>query len=192
MIDIRQLIWGFEGSFENGPLTLNCDVGIHHLQGANGSGKTTLFRVLCNEIMPLSGSFSIAGHSRGIELRKRVSFVPASPDIPGFLTAGQAVAFVAGLREARSWPAKDLADELGISLNQTMATASSGQARKIQLLSSLAGEPPVLLLDETFAHLDTQSAAVLVRWLEKRRSSHCIVISGHGDLPITPDTKVAV
>ena len=185
-------MWGFRGVFENGPLTLKLGPGIHHLRGANGSGKTTLLRVLCTEILPLSGAFSVRGLESGVELRKRVSFVPASPDIPGFLTAGQAVAFSAGLRGITDWPAEELAAELEISLQQPVGTASSGQARKIQLLTGLVGDPPVLLLDETFAHLDTHAADVLVSWLENRRSKQLIIISGHGHLPLPADGFIDV
>jgi ABC-2 type transport system ATP-binding protein len=121
------------------------------------------------------------------DARRRISFVPAIPELSGFLTVAEAWRLLAALRGAPTWDGAALADSLGLDPTRRLDQLSVGQRRKAELIAGLAGDPAVLLLDEPFAPLDTGSAARLAAHLDTLRGSHLLVVTGHGALPIAAD-----
>jgi ATPase subunit of ABC transporter with duplicated ATPase domains len=73
-----------------------------------------------------------------------------------------------------------------------LAAASAGQRRKAELICGLAGEPDVLLLDETFAHLDGESIELLAGWITEWATSRLILLTHHGELPVSADALLHV
>lgn len=177
-----------------GPLSVELRPGVHHLRGENGSGKTTLLRVLCADLAPTSGRVVLDGEapSASAATRRRISFLPAVPELPGFLTVREAWALFAALRDAPSWSGAGLARQLSLDPSRRLDTLSVGQRKKAELLAALAGDPDVLLLDEVFAPLDTRSAEVVAALLEAARGSKIIVMTGHGALGIGADSEVGL
>jgi hypothetical protein len=77
-------------------------------------------------------------------------------------------------------------------LSVVAPNASAGQRRKAELVCGLAGDPPVLLLDETFAHLDHQGCARPQDWLAEWSRSRLIVLTHHGGAPVSVSATLAV
>jgi ABC-2 type transport system ATP-binding protein len=66
---------------------------IFGLLGSNGAGKTTIIRALTGHLHPTSGTVSILGKNPWQLLeseRQRISYVPDSIDLPGWMSASQA------------------------------------------------------------------------------------------------------
>ena len=104
----------------------------------------------------------------------------------------EAYQFTAGLRGASDWDGESRCADLRLDPALPLASASAGQRRKAELICGLAADPEVLLLDETFAHLDQESCALLVAWIAEWRVSRLILLTHHGELPMTADDVLHV
>ena len=180
----------FPTGFVAGPLDLDLGPGIAWLQGDNGTGKTTLLRALCGELRPTAGEVRICGADphRDPLTRRHVGFLPTTLDTPEYLRVDEAWQTVAALRRAPDWDGHALRDALDLPGRLRVGHASAGQRRKIELLCALAGEPPVLLLDEPFAHVDAATIAWLVAALEGWRGERVVLLTSHEPhLPVAAD-----
>ena len=128
------------------------------LLGANGAGKTTLLRALIAAAPIRSGSVQLGDldvRRRPGRARRRIGFVPDQLDLPGWMTAKEALGFVgahhACFDDSR---ARSLLDAFGIDPSARVGELSRGQGVLVMLAAALCQEPEVLLLDEPFANLD--------------------------------------
>ena len=132
------------------------------LLGTNGAGKTTLFKLLVGLDRPDAGRLSVAGVSPadGVDVRRRVGFLPEQAGFPDVLTGREVLAFHARMRGV---PAPERADRVAETLatvgladaaDRAVGGYSNGMNRRLGLASALVAEPAVLLLDEPTAGLD--------------------------------------
>ena len=69
------------------------------LLGENGAGKTTAIRILLGLLEPDAGTAQVLGldsRKQGIEIRRRVGYVPDQPALYDWMTVEEAGWFVAG------------------------------------------------------------------------------------------------
>lgn len=144
--------------------------------GRNGSGKTSLARVMAGLVAPSSGQVRIAGvdvaRDRKAALR-HVGILFQNPDHQIiFPTVEEEIAF--GLTQmglTKSQVSMRVSDILMQFDKSHWAAAaihqlSQGQRQLVCLMSVLAMEPQVIILDEPFAGLDIPTALHLQRVLE--------------------------
>jgi len=134
------------------------------LIGANGSGKSSLLRLAHGLALPMRGSVTTVGLNTAThrkQIPSRVGFLFQNPDRQIiFPTVGEEIAFGfqergdprrEAMRQALAWLARferaDWADRVVHDL-------SEGQKQLVCLISVLALEPSLILLDEPFASLD--------------------------------------
>lgn len=157
------------------------------LCGASGSGKSTLAYLL-NGLIPhhfegeLSGSVTVAGRDSAsvpvASFLDRVGLVLQNSDAQLFnSTVEGEIAY--GL-ESLGWPAATIferldqvARQLRIEslLERSPQSLSGGEKRLVALASVLAMDPPILVLDEPFSHLDPATAERLRAALRRLRAS---------------------
>lgn len=176
-------------AFSVGPVTLSLGPGVHHLRGPNGAGKSTLLRCLCGGLRLSAGSVQICGQDIGeVSARARVALLPGRPSLPPFLSIDEAWQLLAGLRGAPTWDGRPYREALGLPGGLRLAAASDGQARKAELVASLAGDPPVLLLDEPLALMDAATLDTLKAWVEIWRRDRVVLATSHEPLPWPVDS----
>ena len=125
--------------------------------GPNGSGKTTTIRLLLNLLQPTSGSATVLGmdvvrHSVGV---RRVCGVVASE--PAFYESLSGRAHLALLQSHHfegGQRGDELAERLGLDLDQPVKAYSHGTRQKLAIVQALAHRPAVLILDEPTTGLD--------------------------------------
>jgi heme exporter protein A len=159
------------------PLDLSLEVGqTVVVLGPNGCGKTTLLRLLAGILRPSEGHLERAapaaflGHLPAVKAdlncRENLGFVQRFHGGDG-LSPGQALARLGlagfGLRPAR--------------------TLSAGQKRRLGLAGLLVARRPIWLLDEPYASLDDDGAALVDELLDEQRRQGGIVLSTHQRRP---------
>ena len=154
--------------------------------GPNGAGKTTTLRMMLGLVTPSAGTLEVLGETDGRALRGRIGFLPEERGLYRRMTAVSAITFLAKLKgvpgaEARRRARKLLEDNgLGEAANRQIRALSKGMAQKVQLLSSIAHEPELVILDEPFSGLDPvnqQGLEGIIRGLAARGAT--VIFSTH-------------
>jgi ABC-2 type transport system ATP-binding protein len=141
---------------------------VYGLLGENGAGKTTTLQLLLGLLVPDGGSLEVLGldpASYGLELRRRVGYVPEVPVLYDWMNVGEIGWFAAGFHpdaqgETSAYLARfsSLAEGFGLPKKQKIKSLSKGMRAKVSLALALASDPALLILDEPTSGLD-----VLVR-----------------------------
>ena len=148
--------------FANRDINLDIEQGeIFGLLGANGAGKSTLVKQMVNLLTPTSGEVVFAeGRVNSAEMPLYIGYMPQKAQALNRLTVSEALYYCAHLRGLSSAEAQRERDRL-IELwqlepfrNQDSDSLSGGQKRLLRLAVSMAGNPPVLILDEPTNDLD--------------------------------------
>ena len=194
LLDVRNLEVQLGKRFTLGPASFAFGRGIVYIEGPNGGGKTTLMRALAGELQPSAGTVRVCGRDvhRSAEARRDISFVPATPELPDFLSVAEAYEFTAAIRGMKDWNGRQYLEALHLDAALPLGSASAGQRQKAELVCGLAGDPQVLLLDETFTHLDGAGVDVLEHWVAQWQQSRLVVVTHHGGPPVPPDFTLHV
>ncbi|MBO9370231.1 MAG: ABC transporter ATP-binding protein [Chloroflexi bacterium] len=152
--------------------------------GPNGAGKTTTIRLLLDLIRPTRGHAWVLGldpQRDGVEVRRRVGYLPGELALYPDLTGQQALEYAAHLRNGV--PQKEiarLADRLEADLNRPIRSLSHGNRQKIGLIMAMMHRPELLILDEPTTGLDPLMQQVLYELLEEvRRDGRTVFFSSH-------------
>ena len=136
------------------------------LLGRNGAGKTTSIRILLNVFPANSGEVLVDG--RPIDYAKvGVGYLPEERGLyPKKVILDQLTYFAelkgmgrkAAVRAIDGW-----LERLGMTedRNKRQDTLSKGNQQKIQLITALAHDPDIVVLDEPFSGLDPVNAMLL-------------------------------
>lgn len=136
------------------------------LLGRNGAGKTTSIRILMNVFPADGGEVLIDG--KPIDYRRvQIGYLPEERGLyPKKPIIDQLVYFA----ELKGMNAKDAVrsvdrwlGRLGMAeyRNKRLDTLSKGNQQKIQLITALAHDPHIIILDEPFSGLDPVNAKML-------------------------------
>jgi ATP-binding cassette subfamily C protein CydCD len=180
------------------------------VRGPSGSGKSTLVAVLMAALRPRAGGYTVDGSAAdrlvGAELRARMAWLPQEAHV--FASTIRANLALAAPRGELSGPAGEarmraavratglgpLVDGLPLGLDTPVgsggAALSGGERRRLAAARALLAEREVVLLDEPTAHLDTPTAAALVRDLRAALDGRVVVCVTHDDLEQDGDTVV--
>ena len=136
------------------------------LLGRNGAGKTTTIRILMNVLPANNGEVLVDGKPINYE-KIGLGYLPEERGLyPKKLIMDQLVYFaeLKGMRHKNAIKAVDhWLERLGMSeyRNKRLDTLSKGNQQKIQLITALAHNPHIVILDEPFSGLDPVNAILL-------------------------------
>jgi len=149
------------------------------LIGPNGSGKTTLLRILAGLLSPTDGEV----HYEGPSATRPLGYLPQEPSFrPGYTTA-ETAAFYARLADDDP---SELLERVGLGTvpDRPVEALSGGMTRLLGIAQALAGEPPVLALDEPASGLDPVMSGRVFDIVEALAADgHAVVVTSH-DLPL--------
>ena len=162
------------------------------LVGKNGSGKSTLSKLITGFITPTSGKLSLAnvGDLGVLSIKERASYIGYVSQNPNEMIT-QAIIFdevASGLR-LRGVAEEDVTQQVNNLLrlaglyemrNWPVTVLSYGQKKRLTILSVLALQPEVLILDEPTAGQDYANAQAImqfVRHLHDELGTTVIVIT---------------
>ena len=131
--------------------------------GHNGAGKTTLIKSIVGIHDFDEGDIIIDGKSikeNPVECKKLMAFVPDNPETYENMKAIDYINFICDMydidTETREKNIKKYAKlfDMEDKLNDTIDSYSHGMKQKIVLISALAHNPKILIMDEPFVGLD--------------------------------------
>jgi osmoprotectant transport system ATP-binding protein len=165
----------FEGvskRYGDGPYAVeNLDLEVREgelcvLVGPSGGGKTTILKLVNRLVEPTSGRVLVGGRDVAaidpVELRRRTGYVIQQPGLFPHLKVAENVASVPrllGWDKARTRArVGELLELVGLDpalyARRYPHELSGGQAQRVGVARALAGDPPVLLMDEPFGAVD--------------------------------------
>lgn len=155
------------------------------LLGRNGAGKTTTLRILMHVFSPDSGRVCIDGkpadysqiqfgylpEERGLYPKKKII------DQLTYFAELNGMKHKEAVRTVDAWLAR-----LGMTeyRNKRLDTLSKGNQQKIQLITALAHDPQIVILDEPFSGLDPVNAMLLEEVVKDEiRKGKIVLFSSH-------------
>jgi daunorubicin resistance ABC transporter ATP-binding subunit len=155
------------------------------LLGPNGAGKTTLVRILATLLRPDAGRARVLGHDvvdEPLAVRRRIGLAGQFAAVDEELTGRENVEMVGQLyrlsgAEART-RAAEILERFGLAdaADRRVSTYSGGMRRRLDLGATLAGRPPVLLLDEPTTGLDPRTRQELWSTIDELRRGGTTVL----------------
>ncbi|MEW9502549.1 ABC transporter ATP-binding protein [Jeotgalibacillus marinus] len=134
--------------------------------GPSGCGKTTTMKMINKLIHPTSGVIAIDGKDisgqKEVELRRSIGYVIQRIGLFPHMTIEENVALIPKLKGFKKEAYKEKVDELlklvglepSLYKNRYPLELSGGQQQRVGVVRALAGEPPIILMDEPFSALD--------------------------------------
>ena len=150
-----------------GPVSLDVPAGsFTAIVGPSGCGKSTLLNMVAGLSEPTSGSIRVNGQPvRGV--RRDVGFLFQDDALLPWRTVEENIGLPLRLRGTGKAEAREQVDGwlarvglAGVGHNYP-AQLSGGMRKRVAIAQTLIYQPPILLMDEPFAHLDAQARHVM-------------------------------
>jgi ABC-type multidrug transport system ATPase subunit len=154
------------------------------LLGPNGAGKTTTFKCTLG-VTGFQGDIHVAGKSvkrSGKAVRQSIGYLPQTPAFLGDDTCYDVLRFLAQLRRVPLSRVDEHLERVNLAEQRNMITdqLSGGMRQRLALAAALLSDPPLLLLDEPTANLDTESRRQFHDLLgQLREEGKTIILSTH-------------
>jgi len=181
--EARDLTKDFDGKRAVDGVSLTVPEGsITGILGPNGAGKTTTIRMLLGIIDPTSGTRSLLGHDRPLEVAGQVGYLPEERGLYPSMPAAEAIAFMGALRGLPIREGRRRALQLLKEADhedwakKPIRTLSKGMAQTVQLLGTIIHEPRLIVLDEPFAGLDALNQQKLEQLIRDQSAAGVTVI----------------
>jgi osmoprotectant transport system ATP-binding protein len=167
----RRILEGFDLTLARGEVVA--------LVGASGAGKSTVLKLTNRMLLPQAGAVLVDGRDTRewdpIQLRRRTGYVLQEIGLFPHLTIEENVRLVPRLE---GWPlprqharAMELLELVGLSpaefASRLPRELSGGQRQRVGVARALAAAPPVLLMDEPFGALDSETRSELQREFQR-------------------------
>lgn len=184
-IEVRELRKSFGTTQALQGINLDLRIGeVHGFLGPNGAGKSTTIRVLLGLLRADSGNVRVLGKDPwgdAVELHRRLAYVPGDVELWPNLTGGEVIDVFARLRGKQDRNRRDtLCERFDLDPSKKCRTYSKGNRQKVALISALANEVDLLLLDEPTAGLDPLMEEVFRECIvESRNEGRTVLLSSH-------------
>jgi branched-chain amino acid transport system ATP-binding protein len=201
ILEARGLAKGFRGFMAVQGVDIRVEQGsIHAMIGPNGAGKTTCFNLLTKFLQPSAGSIHFegqditslaaadiarAGMVRSFQISAVFGHMTTLENVRVALqrARGASFDFWRSERVLRSYDdrARQLLSDVGLadSAGRPAAELSYGRKRALEIATTLALEPRLMLLDEPTAGMTEEDVGRIVALIRKVRAGRTILMVEH-------------
>lgn len=158
---------------------------VHGFLGPNGAGKSTTIRVLLGILRKTGGEATVLGADPwrdAVALHKRLAYIPGEVNLWPNLSGGEAIDLFARLRGHKidRHRRKQLVDRFELDPTKKCRTYSKGNRQKVAIVSALASNVELYLMDEPSSGLDPLMEAVFQDHVrELRAAGKTVLLSSH-------------
>lgn len=159
---------------------------VYGFLGPNGAGKTTTIRMILDIIRPDEGQIEVLGCTSAMQVRNRIGYLPEEKGLYKKMKVWAIISYFATLKGMHRKDAKlrafELLEQYGLKdfANATVDSLSKGMGQKVQVLSSIAHNPELVILDEPFSGLDPVNQEVLEQLIrDLKNNGQTVIFSTH-------------
>lgn len=154
-IEIKSLVKQYDEGFKLGPINLDIPKGIIvGLIGENGAGKTTLIKSILNIIKPTEGEVKLF-ESTSESALEEIGIVLDNAFFPEILTPKDIDSTMKDIYKKWDFDLYNkYLEDFKIEADKQIRTFSKGMRKKLEIATSLAHHPKLLILDEPTSGLD--------------------------------------
>jgi energy-coupling factor transporter ATP-binding protein EcfA2 len=174
------------------------------ITGPTGSGKSTILRGIAGLLShvdggKISGTLRVAGTDRATtpprDTARLIGVVLQNPRAAFATTrVRDEISLALELRGVASATVKawvlEVAERIGVAalLDRNLSTLSAGEATLVAIAAAVVENPPLLLVDEPLADLDTAARGRVVAVLNAlaREAGVCVIVAEHRAEPLAP------
>lgn len=184
VIEITGLKKKYDNKFELGEIDIDIPSGsIVGLIGENGAGKTTLIKSILNIIKIDKGNIKIFGKDyKNENVKEEIGVVLDNTFFPELLTPKDINNSMKSIY--KNWDSDlyfSYLKEFDLPENKTIKSLSKGMRKKLEIATSLAHKPKLLILDEPMSGLDpvirSEVLDIFLKFIED--DEHSILLSTH-------------
>ena len=182
MLECRNLEKKYLGKIAVRDISLSIGEGrVCALLGPNGSGKTTWMKMVSGLIAPNAGTITFFGQPIGKETKKHIAYMSTEPFFYSYMTAKDVGKYYKDFFEDFDMEKYvNLVERLGLRMQDTAKTLSSGLAAKLKLAATLARRASLYLLDEPLNGIDIIAREQIIEAvMEVADKNATIVMSSH-------------
>ncbi len=185
VVDARGLTKSFGRTVALAGLDLQVARGeVHGFLGPNGAGKTTTLRVLLGLLRIDGGEVRVLGGDpwRDVtSLHRRLAYVPGDVSLWPNLSGGEVIDLLSRLQGGHDAARRDRYLELfDLDPTKKCRAYSRGNRQKVALISALATDADLYLLDEPTAGLDPVKEATFRTCIQELRDEgRTVLLSSH-------------
>lgn len=159
---------------------------IFGLLGPNGAGKTTLIRIINQIIDSDSGKVFIGGEELAPKHISQIGYLPEERGLYKKMEVWDQMLYFARLKGLSRVDAKSKIKywleklEMNTWRDKKIEDLSKGMAQKVQFISTVIHNPPLLILDEPFSGFDPVNAEIIKNEiLELKKNGTTVILSTH-------------
>ncbi len=154
------------------------------IAGKNGSGKSTLLKILIGVLSQTKGTISVSLDGKEVkkqDLFRSIGFVSPYLQMYDEFSAFENLDLYRKIRTINT--SDEILDSLLERVNLTQAknqlvrTFSSGMKQRLKYAFALLHQPPILLLDEPTANLDSEGKVIVHEIVQEQKQHGLIIVA---------------
>ena len=146
---------------------------LYVILGDNGAGKTSLLRIVAGLAHPTRGTISVLGRTHIKDVSRQIGYMAHSSLLYDEMTGIENLAYFAGLYGIQRQKCREVIARVRLDpdLERPVGQYSQGMRQRLSLARALLNDPTLLLLDEPFSNVDSDSAKEMVEILSRLREA---------------------
>lgn len=166
-IQLRDIVKKYGSNYALNMINLTFEKGkIYGLVGPNGSGKSTLLKLITGLVFPTSGIVTVNDKTVTRKTSQSVAYLTELDMFYETFTVQETIDFVSSqFADFNLERAQRLLKEMKLNCHKKVKSLSKGNRGRLKLVTTLARDTDVILLDEPFSGLDPMVRDAIVKSL---------------------------